>query len=67
MEKLKKTEENEQMALFEYAALQREPEWNLLFSIPNGGYRKLKTAIRMKRTGLKPGLFAHRPNSVSFQ
>jgi len=56
MEKLKKTEENEQTALFEYAVWQREPEWSLLFSIPNGGYRKLKTGIRLKKTGLKAGI-----------
>ena len=50
---MKRTEESEQVALFEYAAYQREPEWSLLFSIPNGGYRKLKTGARLKRTGLK--------------
>lgn len=56
MEKLKKTEEFEQTALFQYASYQQEPEWQLLFSIPNGGFRKLKTGIRMKKTGLKPGI-----------
>ena len=34
--KIKKSEEDEQSALFEYAAYQREPEWSLLFSIHNG-------------------------------
>ena len=53
---MKRNEEQEQEALFEYAGLQPEPEWNLLLSIPNGGYRKLKTGIRLKKTGLKPGI-----------
>lgn len=56
IEVMKPTEEHEQEALFNYASWQKEPEWNLLFSIPNGGYRKLKTGIRMKKTGLKPGV-----------
>ena len=46
---MKRTEESEQAALFEYAAYQKDFEWSLLFSIPNGGYRKLKTGIRMKK------------------
>lgn len=49
------TEEDEQIALFEYVSFQKEP-WNLLFAIPNGGFRKLKTAIRMKKTGTKAGV-----------
>jgi len=53
---MKISEKQEQEALFQYAAWQKEPEWNLLFSIPNGGYRKLKTGIRLKKTGLKPGI-----------
>jgi hypothetical protein len=53
--KLKQTEEDEQAALFQYAAYQQHP-WELLFSIPNGGYRKIRTGIRLKRTGLKPGV-----------
>ena len=53
---MKPTEEQKQEALFNYASWQKEPEWSLLFSIPNGGYRKLKTAIRMKRTGTKAGI-----------
>jgi len=56
IEVIKPTEEQEQEALFNYASWQKEPEWSLLFSIPNGGYRKLKTAIRMKRTGTKAGI-----------
>ena len=34
--KLQKTEEDEQSALFQYASYQKEPEWKLMFSIPNG-------------------------------
>lgn len=51
-----KSEESEHAALFQYASWQQEPEWSLLFAIPNGGYRKLRTGIRLKRTGLKPGI-----------
>lgn len=54
--KLNKIEEDEQAALFEYATFQRAMEWSLLFAIPNGGYRKIRTGIRLKRTGLKPGV-----------
>lgn len=54
--KLKKTEEDEQAALFQYASYQRGIEWSLLFAIPNGGFRKIQTGIRLKRTGLKPGI-----------
>ena len=54
--KLKITEDDEQAALFQYASYQKEIEWTLLFAIPNGGYRKIKTGIQLKRTGLKPGI-----------
>jgi hypothetical protein len=54
--KLIKTEDDEQAALFQYASYQKEIEWTLLFAIPNGGYRKIKTGIQLKRTGLKPGI-----------
>ena len=54
--KMNKTEEDEQAALFEYASYQRDVEWSLLFAIPNGGFRKIRTGIRLKRTGLKPGV-----------
>jgi len=53
---MKKTEEEEQIALFEYASYQREPEWKMMFATQNGEYRKLKTGVRLKRTGLKPGI-----------
>ena len=53
---MKRNEEDEQTALFEYASLQKEPEWSLLFSIPNCGFRSKRTGARMKKTGLKPGI-----------
>lgn len=36
---MKRNEEDEQATLFEYAAFQQEPEWGMMFSIPNGGFR----------------------------
>ena len=54
--KLKMTEDDEQAALFQYASYQRGIEWSLLFAIPNGGFRKIQTGIKLKRTGLKPGV-----------
>lgn len=53
---MKRNEEDEQSALFEYAGLQKAHEWSLLFSIPNGGYWNKKTGARMKKTGLKAGI-----------
>lgn len=54
--KLEKTEEQEQAALFQFASYQWEIEWSLLFAVPNGGYRKIRTGIRLKATGVKPGI-----------
>lgn len=51
-----KTEEQEQAALFQFASYQREIEWSLLFAVPNGGYRKIRTGIRLKATGVKSGI-----------
>ena len=56
MEKFKKSEESEQIALFEFASYQREPEWKLIFSIPNGGFRSKRTGARLKRQGMKAGI-----------
>jgi len=55
IQKLMKSEEDEQSTLFDYASYQPEP-WNLMFSIPNGGFRSKKTGAKMKRTGLKAGV-----------
>jgi hypothetical protein len=32
------------------------PEFGLVFAVPNGGKRAIKTAVRLKRTGVKPGV-----------
>ena len=52
------TESQEQIALFEWAALhtRRYPELDLLYHIPNGGHRHKTTAIRLKREGVKAGV-----------
>ncbi len=48
------TEDEEQEALFDWAADQ--PELSCMFAIPNGGFRNKATAVRMKRTGTKAGV-----------
>ena len=53
---MKRNEEDEQIALFEYAGLQKAPEWSLLFHLANGGYRSKRTGARMKRLGVRAGL-----------
>lgn len=52
------TEHAEQCALFEWAALysRQVPELEMLFAIPNGGFRHKATAGRLKAEGLKPGI-----------
>jgi len=52
------TEHEEQVALMEWAALQRTtyPELDLLFAIPNGGKRHISTAKKLKAEGVKPGV-----------
>lgn len=34
-----------------------DPRFEMLFSIPNGGLRNVKIAMKMKLEGLKPGVF----------
>ena len=51
-----KGEDLEQQTLFQYASLQPDPRWELLFAIPNGGKRQMSVAIRLKATGLKAGI-----------
>ena len=55
---MNQTENQEQAALFEWAALmeRKYPELRLLHSIPNGGYRPPKTAAILKATGVKAGV-----------
>jgi hypothetical protein len=52
------TEHDEQVALFEWAELQKctMPELGLLFAIPNGGHRHKATAAKMKAEGVKRGV-----------
>ena len=52
------SEHQEQVALFQWAELQKctMPELSLLFSIPNGGHRHKATGAKMKREGVKRGV-----------
>lgn len=52
------SEHDEQVALFEWAALctGRWPEIELLHAIPNGGHRHVAVARKMKAEGVKAGV-----------
>lgn len=52
------SESDEQIALFNWAELleRRYPDLKLMFHIPNGGKRDVKTAKRLKAEGVKPGV-----------
>ena len=52
------TESQEQKALFQWAgyAEQQYPELKLLHHIPNGGKRDSRTAVNLKREGVKAGV-----------
>ena len=54
----KRSESEEQRLLFEWAALMegRHPDLKLLYAVPNGGKRHIKTAIALKAEGVKPGV-----------
>jgi len=51
-------EDDEQAALFRWASVMANSGYptRLLFSIPNGGYRKPREAARMKLQGTKAGV-----------
>ncbi len=51
-------EDNEQILLFDWAALNvgRYPELEWMYHIPNGGKRNAREAARFKRMGVKPGV-----------
>lgn len=51
-------EHQEQCALFEWAAWQEGlwPELRLMYAIPNGGKRDIRTAAMLKAEGVKPGV-----------
>lgn len=55
---IQRTEEQEQAAVFEWAAYEQAqyPGLELMFHIPNGGYRDKATAARLKATGVKAGV-----------
>ena len=55
---LTRTEHQEQSAFFEEAALRtnKDYRWGLLFAIPNGGFRHIATARKLKREGVKAGV-----------
>lgn len=58
MDRLKRSEGDEQEALFEWAEwnLTLYPELKLMYHIPNGGYRNKSEAARLKRQGVKKGV-----------
>lgn len=51
-------ESEEQQALFQWAQLNinKYPELELLFHIPNGGKRNVREGARLKREGVKAGV-----------
>ena len=55
---MKKTETEEQKVIFQWAYMQKGkyPELNLLFAIPNGGYRHPLEAKNLKLQGVKAGV-----------
>jgi len=55
---MKASEHQEQVALFRWAeyATSAFPELNLLYAIPNGGYRHKAVAARLKAEGVKAGV-----------
>jgi hypothetical protein len=56
---MKHQESSDQQALFQWSKLMQGqyPELSLLHSIPNGGKRNLIEAVRMKKEGIKSGVF----------
>lgn len=54
----RKSEHDEQAALFQWAALasRQHPELDLLFAIPNGGKRNIVVAKKLKAEGQKAGV-----------
>ena len=55
---MKHKEEDEQMALFEWAeyAKCKYPELKYMFHTPNGGKRDIAEAVRFKKMGVKSGV-----------
>ena len=55
---MKKSEAQEQTALFQWAEMQKGkyPELQLMFAIPNGGSRHVLEAVNLKKQGVKAGV-----------
>ena len=51
-------EDAEQRIIFQWAAMETaaRPELGLLYAIPNGGKRAIKTAVELKKQGVKRGV-----------
>lgn len=51
-------EDAEQRIIFQWAAMETaaHPELGLLYAIPNGGKRAIKTAVALKKQGVKRGV-----------
>lgn len=58
MDRLKRSEGDEQEALFEWAEwnLTLYPELKLMYHVPNGGSRNKAEAAKLKRQGVKKGV-----------
>ena len=56
---LKITEHQHQAAYFDWvrAKERQDPTYSCIFAIPNGGNRKVQYAVKMKREGLKSGVW----------
>ena len=56
--RFKITESQLQVLLFDWCHMNRQkyPELQLMFHIPNGGYRNIATAKRLKAEGVKSGV-----------
>lgn len=50
------SEHDSQVAFFQWANLQRFPGIELLHATPNGGYRDIRTASKLKAEGVKAGV-----------
>lgn len=52
------TESEEQIAIFQWAAYAEaaHPDLRLLYHVPNGGYRNIATAARLKAEGVRHGV-----------
>lgn len=50
------TEEQDQTEIFDWVIDLNNPKLNLLFAIPNGAYVHIRTAKRLRLTGLKSGV-----------